>query len=187
MRRIRLLAVAVAIASVGAPVEAQQTETHFYDVHGRLQAAAKAPAVGGSVSRYALDNADNRSGRLKETAPQRSVVHELQSRQFILVSQFIPSAHGRFSVVVQQDGNVVLYGPAGAMWVAPWTWGRGSTTLTMQTDGNLTVRGPQNELIWQSGAGAIPERALSCRTTAISSFIRAGRPFGTPALAATNS
>lgn len=160
MRRFCLLALTAVVASVGAPAAAQQTETYFYDVHGRLQAAAKAPAVGGSVSRYGLDGADNRSNRLTEAAPQRSVLHELQSGQFILVSQFIPSADGRFSVVVQQDGNVVLYGPSGAMWVAPWTWGRGSTTLTMQTDGNLTVRGPQNELIWQSGTGGYPGARL---------------------------
>jgi len=30
----------------------------------------------------------------------------------------------------------------------------------MQTDGNLTVRGPQNELIWQSGTGGHPGARL---------------------------
>ncbi|MBJ7485940.1 hypothetical protein [Brevundimonas sp.] len=87
-------------------------------------------------------------------------MQELQPGQFIMASQFLPSADGRFSLYVQLDGNIVLYGPPGAMWVAPYTWGRSSTTLTMQTDGNLTVRGPQNELIWQSGTGGHPGARL---------------------------
>lgn len=154
---MRLFMYVCALAlGVTSAVSAQQTDAYFYDVHGRLQAAVKAPAVGGSVSRYGLDAADNRTERQIESVPLRSPIHELQSGQFIVASQFIPSADGRFTLMVQMDGNVVLYGPSGALWVAPYTWGRSSTTLTMQTDGNLTVRGPQNELIWQSGSGGNP-------------------------------
>ncbi|WP_428156235.1 hypothetical protein [Brevundimonas sp.] len=161
MKRHFLVVAALTLSCITSSVQAQQTETFVYDVHGRLQAAAKAPAVGGSVSRYGLDGADNRAGRLTEAVPLRSPVQELQSGQFILASQFIPSADGRFSLHVQLDGNVVLYGPPGYLWSAAGTWGRGSTTLTMQTDGNLTVRGPQNELIWQSGTGGYPGARLA--------------------------
>lgn len=152
---IGLCAGVLGVLMAGASA-AQQTQTYFYDVHGRLKAAVKAPAVGGSVSRYSLDAADNRTEQLTEAAPQRTQLEELQSGQFIVASQFIPSADGRFTLHLQLDGNVVLYGPPGVMWSAPNTWGRGSTTLAMQTDGNLTVRGAQNELIWQSGTGGHP-------------------------------
>jgi hypothetical protein len=156
MRRPIILAAVVAAFVIVPAAEAQQTEAYFYDVHGRLQAAVKAPTVGGSVSRYGLDSAGNRTQRLTEAAPLRSPSQELQAGQFIVATQAVRSADGRFSLVVQLDGNIVLYGPSGALWVAPYTWGRGSTTLTMQTDGNLTVRGPENELIWQSGTGGNP-------------------------------
>lgn len=78
MRRTVIIAAVVSALVTVPAAEAQQTEAYFYDVHGRLQAAAKAPTVGGS------------------------------------------------------------------------------TTLSMQTGGNLTVRGPENELIWQSGTAGIP-------------------------------
>lgn len=151
-----VLAVSAFLGFGSAPAWAQQTEAYFYDVHGRLQAAVKAPTVGGSVSRYGLDSADNRTQRLTEPTPLRSAQHELQAGQFIVASQVVRSADNRFALFVQLDGNVVLYGPSGVLWVAPNTWGRASTTLTMQTDGNLTVRGPENELIWQSGTGGNP-------------------------------
>ena len=157
-RRLSLLVVVAVLYA--APSQAQQTESYFYDVHGRLLAAARAPAVGGSVSRYGLDAADNRAQRLTDAVPNRSILHELQAGQFIVTNQFLPSADGRFTLQLQADGNVVLYGPSGYLWAAPWTWGRGSTTLTMQTDGNLTVRGPSNELIWQSGTGGHPGARL---------------------------
>lgn len=160
MRGLLFAAVVAGLCLASTGAASQQTEVYFYDPHGRLQATVKAPAVGGSVSRYGLDAAANRSGRLTESAPSRSPVQELQPGQFIMASQFLPSADGRFSLYVQLDGNIVLYGPPGAMWAAPNTWGRASTTLTMQTDGNLTVRGPQNELIWQSGTGGHPGARL---------------------------
>lgn len=155
MRRAVVLAALAGLAVVPTAA-AQQTETFFYDVHGRLQAATKAPAVGGSVSRYGLDEADNRTGRLTEGVPLRSPIQELQAGQFIVTPQFIPSADGRFALYLQGDGHLVLYGPSGYLWSAPETWQRPSTSLTMQTDGNLTVRGPDNELIWQSGTGGNP-------------------------------
>ncbi len=112
--------------------------------------------MGGSVTRYGLDAADNRTDRTTEAAPIRSPAHELQPGQFFMVSQGMTSADGRFVLHVQMDGNVVLYGPPGALWGASGSWGSQSTTMIMQTDGNLTVRGPNNELIWQSGTGGNP-------------------------------
>ena len=156
MKRALTSVACLALLGEGFSAQAQQVETYFYDVQGRLLAAAKAPAVGGSVSRYGLDGADNRAQRLTEAVPNRSVAHELQAGQFIVTTQSLPSADGRFALYVQGDGNVVLYGPLGYLWAAPGTWGQGSTTLIMQTDGNLTVRGPQNELIWQSGTFGHP-------------------------------
>jgi hypothetical protein len=115
MRRACIVLAALALAGSPFSAQAQQTEAYFYDVHGRLQAAVQAPTVGGSVSRYSLDSADNRTLRLTEATPLRSPPQELQAGQFIVASQAIRSADGRFSLVVQLDGNIVLYGPSGAL------------------------------------------------------------------------
>lgn len=66
------------------------------------------------------------------------------------------SPNGAYDLVLQTDGNLVLYGPAG------WTWQsgtRGSTPdrLQIQTDGNLVLYGPNDSVIWQTytaGRGA---------------------------------
>ncbi|HEV2787192.1 MAG TPA: GDSL-type esterase/lipase family protein, partial [Solirubrobacteraceae bacterium] len=51
--------------------------------------------------------------------------------------QFLRSADGRYRLVMQKDGNLVLYGPSGrALWASN-TRGRGSHHVRMQADGNL--------------------------------------------------
>ncbi|HEX5752478.1 MAG TPA: hypothetical protein VFZ09_40105 [Archangium sp.] len=47
------------------------------------------------------------------------------------------SCDGRFMLTVQTDGNLVLYGPVGAIW-ATFTSGAGNR-LAMQSDGNLVL------------------------------------------------
>ncbi|MEN5146390.1 hypothetical protein [Brevundimonas diminuta] len=154
--------VAAVFTLLAAPslVQAQQTEAYFYDVHGRVQAVTRAPANGGYRSRYGLDDADNRSSRNIETAVAHVTPNELRSNESILPSQSLWSLDGRFRLVVQHtDGNLVLYGPSGALWATSTTTGQ-TTILTMQSDGNLAIRGPANELVWSSGTGGYPGALL---------------------------
>ncbi|MBY8849203.1 aqualysin, partial [Saccharothrix sp. MB29] len=49
------------------------------------------------------------------------------------------SADGRFTLVMQGDGNLVLYTAAGqALWSSN-TWGTGATHVVLQGDGNLVI------------------------------------------------
>lgn len=185
MKRGIIELAALTLAGVSFSAQAQQTKSYFYDVDGRPQATTKVPVRGESVGCYGLDGADNRIERLTETVLLRPPVRELHAGQFIVASQFIPSVDGRFVLMLQTDGNLVLYGPPDALWRAMGIHGQGPTTLTMQSDGNLTVRGPTNNLIWQSGTGAIPVLGSSFKTTAIWSSTSAGRPFGRPGPAAS--
>ncbi|HEU4913808.1 MAG TPA: PA14 domain-containing protein [Candidatus Saccharimonadales bacterium] len=57
----------------------------------------------------------------------------------------------RFNFVYQTDGNVVLYGPNGAMWASN-TGGVASTLLVMQGDGNLVLYNG-GSAVWASGTG----------------------------------
>ena len=69
--------------------------------------------------------------------------------QCLYPGQGVTSADGRFTFVYQADGNLVLYGPAGALW---WTGtdGMTATVVRMQADGNLVVFSGSAG-VWQSG------------------------------------
>ena len=59
--------------------------------------------------------------------------------------QFVLSPDGGFELVMQADGNLVVYGAGltGALWASGTGGGRGAS-LTMQDDGNLVVYGPSS-------------------------------------------
>ncbi len=61
----------------------------------------------------------------------------------------IASGNSRFTLILQEDGNLVLYGPDRALW-ATGTDGREGRAAIMQPDGNLVLYGPQGPL-WASG------------------------------------
>lgn len=61
----------------------------------------------------------------------------------------IKSRDGRYRVVMQSDGNLVLYQSSGAVW-ATGTNGNSGSWAVMQNDGNLVVRRPGGTAIWAS-------------------------------------
>ena len=74
---------------------------------------------------------------------------ELLAGQQLTSGQQLVSPNGAYRLAMQTDGNVVLYGPPGAMW-ATYTFVRG-TVLTMQTDGNLVAYAPGPRPVWNTG------------------------------------
>lgn len=73
------------------------------------------------------------------------------SGQLILYAgQSIWSADGRFQLIMQTDGNLVLYGPDGYMW-ATGTNGGSDRWMVMQSDGNLVVYNGANQALWHTG------------------------------------
>lgn len=150
----------LAMLGLGTSAQAQQTDTYFYDVQGRLVATTKAPPNGGYRTRYGLDAADNRNGRITEATNVRTTNDQLLFGQDLLPGQKLVSADGRFIFLLQAgDSNAVIYGPSGALWSTNTSNGRG-TVLSLQADGNLVMRGPSNELIWDSGTGGHPGARL---------------------------
>jgi hypothetical protein len=71
----------------------------------------------------------------------------LTSEQSLLANQRITSANGRTFAVLQGDGNLVVYGAAGALWNSHTTTGR---RLVMQGDGNLVLYNSDNKPAWFS-------------------------------------
>lgn len=144
----------------GWAADAQETQSYFYDVHGRLTAVTRAPANGGYRTRYGLDAADNRASEARQQIPAKAAQHTLQSGDGLLPSQFLRSADNRFTFALQGDGNAVIYGPTGALWGSGTATGQ-STLLSMQGDGNLVIYGPSNNALWASGTSGHPGARLS--------------------------
>ncbi len=65
-------------------------------------------------------------------------------------NQYLRSADGRFRFVMQQDGNLVLYGPTGHPLWASNTVGRGANRAVMQSDGNLVLYTSSGKPVWAS-------------------------------------
>ena len=63
--------------------------------------------------------------------------------------QAMASPDGRHRLVHQHDGNVVLYGPNGAVWQTKTT-GRDTSQLVFQHDGNFVLYG-EGRALWHTG------------------------------------
>jgi hypothetical protein len=70
------------------------------------------------------------------------------------------SPGGQYRLVVQTDGNVVVYGNGRALWNTG-TFGHPGATLAMQADGNLVVR-DAGRALWNSGT---PQAGDTARLT----------------------
>ena len=123
-----------------------ETSTYGYDgtsggQTGRLLTVA---VTGGSNPRtyqYTYDAAGNR-----RTA---ALTHDsLLAGQTLTSGQSLTSDDGATRLVMQYDGNAVLYGPSGALW-STGTSGS-SNKLTMQTDGNLVGYPASGAALWAS-------------------------------------
>lgn len=62
---------------------------------------------------------------------------------------------GSYQLVMQTDGNLVVYGPAGAVWDSG-TVGQPGDSLIMQGDGNLVIYSAYGVPLWSSGTQGNP-------------------------------
>jgi hypothetical protein len=69
---------------------------------------------------------------------------------------YIHSPDSQYKLLMQDDGNLVIYGPNGATWTTG-TVGSGAVSLNMQSDGNLVLYTSAAKPVWGSNtAGAGP-------------------------------
>jgi hypothetical protein len=77
--------------------------------------------------------------------------------QGLLVGHSVHSADGRFTFVLQADGNLVLYGPQNQPLWASGTAGKADVwQAIMQGDGNLVIYDAQNHPLWASNTAGKP-------------------------------
>jgi hypothetical protein len=63
--------------------------------------------------------------------------------------QQIETADRRFKLILQRDGNLVLYSPTQALW-ATGTDGQATAFLAIQPDGNLVLYNRNGHALWAS-------------------------------------
>jgi hypothetical protein len=70
------------------------------------------------------------------------------------------SCDGRTALVMQGDGNLVLYGPSGALWHTG-THGNPGASAWLQDDGNLVVYSATGTPLWHAGTHGNPDARLA--------------------------
>jgi hypothetical protein len=72
----------------------------------------------------------------------------LNPGESLQVDESLGSSNGQFSLVLQEDGNLVLYGQDGQPVWASGTDGQDVTRATMQDDGNLVLYSSGGDAVW---------------------------------------
>jgi hypothetical protein len=80
--------------------------------------------------------------------------------QGLYPGQSLNSCDGRFRLVLQNDGNLVLYQGSTPLW-SSGTAGRDSAVAILQTDGNFVIYDSAGVPIWSSGTASNPGAYLA--------------------------
>lgn len=74
--------------------------------------------------------------------------------QTILPNERVYSDNGQYFLTLQSDGNLVFYGPSGAIWNTK-TAGSGASRAVMQPDGNFVVYRIDNSVVFVVRTGRV--------------------------------
>jgi hypothetical protein len=80
----------------------------------------------------------------------------LLPNQGLTIGQSITSADGRFRLVLQSDGNLVLYHGSQPLWASNTAGHPDVWYAVMQADGNLVVYNVRSQALWASGTAGHP-------------------------------
>jgi hypothetical protein len=84
------------------------------------------------------------------------MAYKLDRNERLNVNDSLTSDDGRFTLILQGDGNLVLYQDGrGALW-STQTDGRAVEYVVMQGDGNFVLYGTGGDAIWASGTNGNP-------------------------------
>ncbi|MFQ1004119.1 hypothetical protein [Modestobacter sp. SSW1-42] len=72
--------------------------------------------------------------------------------QQLASGQALTSADGRYTFVMQADGNLVLYAPGRRVLWSSHTYGRPGAVFRLEVDGAAVVRAPGGQELWNSGS-----------------------------------
>jgi len=75
---------------------------------------------------------------------------ELTANQQLTSNQSLASCNGDYTLIMQSDGNLVLYQGSTALWASN-TVGSGADEAIMQGDGNFVLYTSSGSPVWSSG------------------------------------
>ncbi|MDN3354096.1 CHAP domain-containing protein [Actinomadura sp. DC4] len=79
--------------------------------------------------------------------------NQLAAGEMLLPDQYLASSDLQFTLILQNDGNLVLYGGGYHPLWATNTGGRAVKDAVMQADGNLVLYGSGGDVVWASDTG----------------------------------
>lgn len=100
-----------------------------------------------------------RDGSGSGTPTPGQPAHTLTAGERLYPDTEIRSPNGAYALRYQSDGNLVLYGPGGAVW-SSGTAGEGGLYAEMQPDGNFVVYHASGADPWESATAGIPRAEL---------------------------
>lgn len=126
----------------------------------KLRIAAVAMATGAVVAPLVAGTAAQAETTAAPTAQEtRAVGDLLKPGQILKPGQYRKSRNGKYRLIQQKDGNLVLYKGRKALW-STLTGGRKGAFTAMQKDGNLVVY-KGRKAIWAANPGRHPGAFLA--------------------------
>jgi cell wall-associated NlpC family hydrolase len=114
-----------------------QTRAQYFSVVARSQGTPTSSGSGGGTA-GGTGSSSGSGGSSGTGTPSPDLGSQLASGQTLSVGQYLMSPNGQYQLIMQTDGNLVLYRGSTALW-SSGTGGDDGATVTMQTDGNLVL------------------------------------------------
>lgn len=172
MERWLLFGSALAVTLAGSAI-AQDAQTYFYDVHGRLVASTLAQPASGVMTAYTLDRTDNRQGRNAANVSAPPTVDQISFPYSLLPTQTLTSLNGLYTLTFETSGDLVISSGSGVLWSSCTGQSR-SVYLQMLVDGNLVLHGTGFLPIWSTGTGGNPGAVLTLQNDGVAVIKSAG-------------
>jgi len=153
MRLLTGVPIALAWTLLSTGASAQDTQTFRYDANGRVTAVATAQPTSGVFTVYNLDDADNRTRRYTGATAVTTIPGRLPSGYSLLPTQKLTSQDGRFTLLFEQDGNLVLRFGTSVLWSTATATGEG-IWFRMAPTGELLIYGPSLNVVWTTGTSS---------------------------------
>ncbi len=129
----------------------------WYTSTGGNPGAQLSLQLDGNLVLYSASNTPLWSNSTVHNPNYLSYVNTILQPGKLLRGQWLETADRRFKMVLQSDGNLVLYSPTKAVW-STLTNGSTAAYLAMQQDGNLVLYDANDRPLWQS---ATNDRGIS--------------------------
>lgn len=104
------------------------------------------------------------SGSASEAGGTTTLQHNPGCLQLVAGSARAGLKTGNVGLVQQTDGNLVMRIGTRAVWSTGTVGHLGASSLNLQSDGNLVVRGPSGQALWSSGTYGHPGSTVSLQT-----------------------